>query len=80
MPNKAINSYLDIKNNWGAFLLNKYGMMIGDKALATYHLDFRSSRGVAGGLDLKSQKHKNNEHFGHFKSYYANDQGHITNS
>jgi len=29
------------KNSWGAFLLNKYGMMIGDKALATYHLDFR---------------------------------------
>ncbi|MDC0048691.1 hypothetical protein OAL09_05055 [Verrucomicrobia bacterium] len=62
------------KNSWGTFLLNKYGMMIGDKALATYHLDFRSSRGIAGGLDLKSQMHKNNENFGQFKSYYANDQ------
>ena len=61
------------RSNWGAFLLNRYGMMIGDHTLATYHLDLRSSRGVAGGVDLKLISERENEHFGNLKLYYAND-------
>ena len=64
------------KNNWGAFLMNQYGMMLGDKTLATYHLDFRSSRGIAGGLDLDFNNGDNSlgDELGSFKAYYANDQ------
>ncbi|HEY2574249.1 MAG TPA: hypothetical protein VGH65_09275, partial [Verrucomicrobiaceae bacterium] len=36
-------------SEWGAFLLNQYGVMYGDHTLATYRLDLRSLRGVAGG-------------------------------
>ena len=64
------------KNNWGAFIMNQYGMMLGDKTLATYHLDFRSSRGIAGGLDLdfNNRDQSLSDNLGSFKSYYANDQ------
>ena len=64
------------KNNWGAFLMNQYGMMINDEALATYHLDFRSSRGIAGGLDIDFNRNDKNstKTGGAFRSYYVNDQ------
>ena len=64
------------KNNWGAFLMNQYGMMLNDKALATYHLDFRSSRGIAGGLDIDFNRNNKNlgDNSGSFKSYYVKDR------
>ncbi len=62
------------RSNWGAFLLNRYGFMIGDHTLATARLDLRSERGLAGGFDLKSMRHAENPNFGNFKFYYANDQ------
>ena len=58
---------------WGGFLLNQYGFMIGDHTLAQLHLDVRSSRGVAGGIELKSERHRNNENFGRLNIYYAQD-------
>ncbi len=61
------------RSNWGGFLLNSYGMMIGEHTLATYRLDYRSARGLAGGLDLESMRHKDNPNFGKFKGYYAHD-------
>lgn len=61
-------------SNWGAFLLNQYGVMYGDHTLAKYKLDLRSSRGVAGGVDLISMRHRwNQENFGTLKLYYAQD-------
>ena len=56
--------------------MNQYGMMLGDKTLATYHLDFRSSRGIAGGLESNFDNIDNglSDNLGSFKSYYANDQ------
>ncbi len=61
-------------DNWGAFLLNQYGMLHGDHTLAKYHLDLRSARGVAGGVDLFSLKHKEtNPNIGRLTLYYAND-------
>ena len=60
-------------DNWGAFLLNQYGMIHGDHTLAKYHLDLRSARGIAGGVDLISLKNKDNENIGRLKLYYAAD-------
>lgn len=59
---------------WGAFLLNQYGVIHGDHTLAKYHLDLRSARGVAGGADFISLRHKDNqENFGTLKFYVAGD-------
>ncbi len=58
---------------WGAFLLNQYGFNIGDHTLAQVHLDIRSERGLAGGINLFSQRHRKNENFGEIQFYYAND-------
>lgn len=61
-------------SNWGAYLLNQYGIMYGDHTLAKYKFDLRSSRGVAGGVDLISMRHRwNQENFGTLKLYYAQD-------
>lgn len=61
-------------SNWGAFLLNQYGVIHGDHTLAKYRLDLRSSRGVAGGVDLISMRHRDNQaNFGTLKLYYAQD-------
>lgn len=59
---------------WGAFLLNQYGFMIGDHTLAQAHLDFRSERGLAGGIEFKSEKFRGQPNFGRLNLYYANDQ------
>ena len=47
-------------SGWGAFLLNRYGVIHGDHTLATYHLDLRSARGVAVGADFLSLRHEEN--------------------
>lgn len=60
-------------SQWGAFLLNQYGIMHGDHTLAKYRLDLRSSRGVAVGADFQSVKWKSNPNIGHLKIYYAYD-------
>ncbi len=60
--------------NWGAFLLNQYGIIHGDHTLAQYKLDLRSERGIAGGVDLISMRHRwNQQNFGTLKLYYAQD-------
>jgi LPS-assembly protein len=60
---------------WGAYLLNQYGVLHGDHTLATYRLDLRSARGIAGGVDLESQTQlkRGNDLWGKLKLYYAND-------
>lgn len=58
---------------WGGFLLNQYGFMIQEHTLAQVHLDLRSARGVAGGIEFKSERHRKNPNFGRLKLYYAND-------
>lgn len=60
-------------SQWGAFLLNQYGVMHGDHTLAKYHLDLRSERGVAGGVDFYSEKWRSNPYIGHLKLYYGYD-------
>jgi LPS-assembly protein len=58
---------------WGAYLLNQYGVIHGDHTLAKYHLDLRSSRGIAAGVDLISMAQRTNDQWGRLKFYYAND-------
>jgi LPS-assembly protein len=65
-------------SQWGAFLLNQYGVMHGDHTLAKYHLDLRSSRGVGIGADFYSEKWRKNPHIGQLKLYYAYDTDPLT--
>lgn len=60
---------------WGGYLLNQYGTLLGEEknTLATMRLDLRSERGLAGGIDFKSAKHRNNPSLTGLKLYYAND-------
>ena len=60
-------------SEWGGFLLNQYGVMYGDSTLAKYMLDLRTERGVAGGVDLKAIKWKQNDQIGELLIYFAHD-------
>jgi lipopolysaccharide export system protein LptA len=61
-------------SGWGAFLLNQYSVIHGDHTLATYRLDYRTRRGVGGGVDFLSMRHKDNQNnFGRLKLYYLHD-------
>ena len=73
------------RSHWGAYLENSYGILFGNRRvegimptadyLATLHLDARTRRGLATGLDIEdiamSKKHKDMEGF---FSYFANDR------
>jgi lipopolysaccharide assembly outer membrane protein LptD (OstA) len=59
---------------WGAFILNQYGFMLGDHTLGKAKLDYRSERGVAGGLDLESVRFRGQPNFGKFQAYFAEDE------
>ena len=73
------------KTNWGVYLLNTYGIMLGGEVdeetgeregawlLSRWHLDLRSRRGIGTGLDLFDQRLKDNENLGWVKMYYLND-------
>ena len=60
-------------DQWGAFWLNQYGVIHGDHTLARYHLDLRSARGIAGGVDFKSLQFRDKQNLGNLKLYFAND-------
>jgi LPS-assembly protein len=55
---------------WGAYLLNRYGTLLGEDGhtLATFHLDLRSERGIAGGVDFRSTRHGGDSNFGKLRS------------
>ena len=73
------------RSNWGAYLLNSYGIMLGGEKneetgerenawlLSKWHMDIRSQRGVAGGLDLFDTRLDSNQNLGWMKLYYLND-------
>jgi len=73
------------RSNWGPFLLNTYGIMLGGETdpvtgentdawlLSRWHLDLRASRGVGVGVDLvDTRAEKSNEITG-LGMYYLND-------
>jgi len=73
------------RSNWGAFLLNTYGIMLGGERdpvtgdnedawlLSKWHLDFRTSRGVGTGVDLVDTRVKENPNLGWLRLYYLRD-------
>ena len=78
------------RSHWGAYLENSYGILFGNRRvdgimptadyLATLHLDVRTRRGVATGLDLEdigmTKKHKD---MTGFVSYFAKDRNSTIN-
>ena len=73
------------RSNWGPYLLNTYGIMLGGKLnektgenedawlLSRWHLDLRSKRGVGTGLDLVDTRQDNRKEFTGLSMYYIND-------
>lgn len=78
------------RSDWGTYLENSYGILFGNRRvegimptadyLATLHLDFRTRRGVATGLDLEdiamTEKHKD---MTGFSAYYLRDRNPMIN-
>lgn len=66
------------RSNWGAYLLNSYGLMLGQGddrwLLSRWNFDLRTDRGVAAGLDLIDRRLEDeNPNMTGFSFYYAND-------
>ncbi|PWU07013.1 MAG: hypothetical protein C5B47_06775 [Verrucomicrobia bacterium] len=62
-------------SGWGGFVQMTYGIAWGPDAqnLATVHVDYRTERGIALGLDTDLQLGKNPANQGYFFAYWAND-------
>ena len=70
------------KSNWGAYLLNRYGVLLGNRRthglmptadyLATLHADIRARRGAAVGLDFENLE-RDTEHSVILKTYFLDD-------
>ncbi|MBO5683971.1 MAG: hypothetical protein J6R92_03400 [Akkermansia sp.] len=83
-PREGYLPGMGTRSHWGAYLENNYGILFGNRRvegimptadyLATLHLDARTRRGLATGLDLEdiamSKKHEDMEGF---FSYFADD-------
>jgi LPS-assembly protein len=73
------------RSSWGAYLLNTYGIMLGGERdpltgeskdawlLSKWHMDLRSRRGAAAGLDLIDTRLADNPNLGWLKLYYMKD-------
>ena len=74
------------KSSWGAYLLNRYGIMIEDEKntfltdangkpwlLAQYLIDFRTRRGIGTGIDFKDTRLRHNKNLTGLRFYYIND-------
>jgi LPS-assembly protein len=73
------------RSNWGAFLLNRYGVMLGGETdpltgenkdawlLSTWRLDLMSRRGVGAGVDLTDTRTGDRNAFPGLSLYYLND-------
>lgn len=73
------------RSNWGPFLLNTYGIMLGGETdpvtgenkdawlLSRWHLDLRGSRGVGTGVDFTDKRVENNKEISGLQLYYQND-------
>lgn len=73
------------RSNWGAFLLNRYGIMLGGETnpetgekenqwlLSRWHADIRTRRGLGLGLDLLDTRSEHSEEISGLSLYYLND-------
>ncbi|MFC4993091.1 hypothetical protein [Rubritalea tangerina] len=74
-----------VRSNWGAFLLNRYGIMLGGDEnpdsgrkenqwlLSEWQFDIRAKRGLAAGVDFTDTRLDHNPNLGWLQLYYAND-------
>lgn len=89
-PREGYLPGLGTRSHWGAYLENNYGILFGNRRvdglmptadyLATLHLDGRTRRGLAAGIDLEdiamSKKYKDMKGF---SLYYADDTSPMIN-
>ncbi|BCX48703.1 organic solvent tolerance protein [Haloferula helveola] len=70
------------RSNWGVYLLNSYGIMLGESdsvsgedawLLSRWNFDLRSKRGIGAGVDLIDRRQDGNPNLTGFSLYYAND-------
>lgn len=73
------------RSNWGPFLLNTYGIMLGGERdpvtgenedawlLSKWHLDLRARRGIGTGVDLRDTRQDNPPDITGLSLYYIND-------
>ena len=73
------------RSNWGPFLLNTYGVMLGGETdpvtgdnkdawlLSRWHADIRGSRGLGTGVDFVDTRVENPEEISGLSFYYLND-------
>jgi LPS-assembly protein len=73
------------RSNWGPFLLNTYGIMLGGETdpdtgenrdawlLSRWHLDIRGKRGIGTGVDLIDTRIENRDDISGLSLYYLND-------
>ncbi len=73
------------RSNWGPFLLNTYGIMLGGETdpltgenkdawlLSRWHLDLRTTRGLAAGVDFLDSRMDNPDEISGLSFYYLND-------
>jgi LPS-assembly protein len=73
------------RSNWGPFLLNTYGIMLGGERdektgeakdqwlLSQWHFDIRGTRGIGTGVDLFDTRIEENPNLGWLKLYFLND-------
>lgn len=73
------------RSNWGPYLLNTYGIMLGGTRnaltgenedawlLSQWRLDLRGKRGVATGLNLIDKREENSEEISGLSLYYLHD-------
>lgn len=73
------------RSNWGPFLLNTYGIMLGGEKdpvtgdnhdawlLSRWHLDLRTTRGIGAGVDFVDTRIGNTEEISGLSLYYLQD-------
>ncbi len=73
------------RSNWGAYLLNTYGVMLGGEKdpvtgdnhdawlLSRWHLDLRATRGIGLGVDFVDTRVENSEEISGLSLYYLHD-------
>lgn len=73
------------RSNWGPFLLNTYGIMLGGETdpktgenkdawlLSRWHADIRATRGLGTGVDFVDTRVENTEEISGLSFYYLND-------
>jgi LPS-assembly protein len=68
------------RSNWGPYLLNSYGIMLGGDddgndpwLFSKWHFDFMGRRGIGTGVELRDPKNLKDDNLTGFSFYYLND-------